>query len=279
LDFGWLFHFGHADDPAKDYGFGDGRSGNFMKTGNFLPAGALTFDDSDWKPLDLPHDWAVELPFENDPALVYKGFYPLGWTYPATSVGWYRRVLELPVTDAGKRITIEFDGSYRETMLVFNGFYIGRHSGGYDPFIFDVADFATPGGRNVVLVRVDPTLSDGWFYEGAGIYRHVWLLKTHPVHVKRWGTFVRAQVRPGEATVNIRTEVANEDNAAQSTRVTSTIVDPSGKAVGKVSSALASIPAGGGPNLRAKDGGERTRSVVPGGTEPLQVADGCGGEQ
>ena len=242
LDFGWRFHFGHANDPAKDFGFGGGRSGNFQKTGSFLPAGALAFDDNDWRSLDLPHDWAIELPFENDPALSSKGFYPLGRTYPATSVGWYRRVFELSGTDAGKRITIEFDGSYRETMVVFNGFYIGRHSGGYDPFSFDVTDFATLGGRNVLLVRVDATSSDGWFYEGAGIYRHVWLVKTHPVHVKQWGTFVRTQVRRGEATVLIRTEVDNHGKGAQSTRVTSTILDPFGKAAGKVATAPASIP-------------------------------------
>jgi beta-galactosidase len=242
LDFGWRFHFGHADDPAQDFGFGGGRSGNFQKTGNFLPASAVAFDDSDWKPVDLPHDWAIELPFQNDPALSSKGFYPLGRTYPATSVGWYRLVFELPAADAGKRISVEFDAAYRETMVVLNGFYIGRHSGGYDPFSFDVTDFANPGGRNVLLVRVDATLSDGWFYEGAGIYRHVWLVKTNPVHVKKWGTFARAQVRPGEATVLIRTEVDNHGRGAQNTRVVSTILDPSGKAVGKAASAPVSIP-------------------------------------
>ena len=92
----------------------------------------------------MPHDWAIELPFNNDPDLVNKGFYPLGRKYPETSVGWYRRVFELPAEDAGKRITVEFDGAYRETMVVFNGFYIGRHSGGYDPFSFDLTDFVIP---------------------------------------------------------------------------------------------------------------------------------------
>ena len=243
LDFGWRFHFGNADDPSKDFGFGGGRSGNFQKTGNFLPASGLAFDDSAWRGLDLPHDWAVELEFKNDPALSSKGFYPLGRAYPETSVGWYRRVFELPATDAGKRVSLEFDGSYRETMVVFNGFYIGRHSGGYDPFSFDVTDFATPGGRNVLLVRVDATLSDGWFYEGAGIYRHVWLVKTHPVHVKQWGTFVVTQVRPGEAALTIRTEVDNHGKGTQSTRVISTILDPSGNAVGKATTDAAYIPA------------------------------------
>ena len=120
--------------------------------------------------MDLPHDWAVELPFTNDRELANKGFYPLGRNYPETSIGWYRRVFDIPASDASKRITLEFDGSYRESMVVFNGFYIGRHSGGYDPFSFDVTPFANPGGRNVLLVRVDATSSDGWFYEGAGIY-------------------------------------------------------------------------------------------------------------
>ncbi len=241
LDFGWRFHFGNADDAAKDFGFGSGRAGNFQKTGNFLPAGAIAFDDSDWRSVDLPHDWAVELPFEKDPALQNKGYYPLGRNYPATSVGWYRRVFELGAEDAGKRIALEFDGSYRETMVVFNGFYIGRHSGGYDPFSFDVTDFANPGGRNVLLVRVDATSSDGWFYEGAGIYRHVWMVKTNPVRVKQWGTFVSAEVKAGEATLSIRTELDNLGTAAQSARVVSTILDPAGKEVGKAVTAPLSI--------------------------------------
>ena len=240
LDFGWRFHLGHACDPAKDFGY----TGSFQKTGNFLPVGGVAFDDGDWRALDLPHDWAVELPFQNDPSLMAKGFYPLGKKYPATSVGWYRRVFELPAEDAGKRITVEFDGAYRETMVVFNNFYIGRHSGGYDPFSFDLTDFATPGGRNVLLVRVDATSSDGWFYEGAGIYRHVWLVKTNPVHVPRWGTFVKADVKSGEANLSIRTEANNHGKSSQKVRVISTVLGPSGKSVGLTASSPQSIGEG-----------------------------------
>jgi beta-galactosidase len=239
LDFGWRFHFGHATDAAQDFNF----RGNFSKTGNFGPVSTPLFDDSDWKAIDLPHDWAIELPFQNDPALSSKGFYPLGRTYPATSVGWYRRIFELAESDAGKRITLEFDAAYREATVIFNGFYIGRHVGGYDPFSCDVTDFASPG-KNVLLVRVDATQSDGWFYEGAGIYRHAWLVKTHPVHVKKWGTFARAQVRPGEATVQIRTEVENHGKGAPGTRVSSTIFDPAGKVVGKAATPAVSIGEG-----------------------------------
>ncbi len=247
LDFGWRFHLGNADDPAKDFGFGSGEEGNFQKTGNFLPAGLGAFDDNAWHAVDLPHDWAVELPFTNDPSLQSKGFYPLGRKYPETSVGWYRRIFELPAEDAGKRLTIEFDGAYRETMVVFNDFYVGTHSGGYDPFSFDVTAFANPGGRNVLLVRVDATSSDGWFYEGAGVYRHVWLVKTHPVHVKQWGTFVAAKVENDSATLSIRTELENRELAARTVRVQSRILDPEGREVkNSLSEAVAIEPGGEG---------------------------------
>jgi beta-galactosidase len=234
LDFGWRFHFGNAHDPAEDFGFGgNGDMGGFQKTGGFLEPSRLTYDDSDWKSINLPHDWAVTLPFQNDPALASKGFYPLGRRYPETSVGWYRRVFDLPASDAGRRITVEFDGAYRESMVVFNGFYIGQHSGGYDPFSFDLTDFAILGGANVLLVRVDANLSDGWFYEGAGIYRHTWLVKTAPVHVKKWGTLATAEVNNRQANVSVKTEVENQAKGARKVRVISTLLDPSGAEVAR----------------------------------------------
>ncbi len=241
LDFGWSFHFGHANDPAKDLGYGSASAGNFQKTGNFMPACSTTFVETDWRRINLPHDWAVELPFKNDPDLQSKGFYPLGRNYPENSIGWYRRVFELSAEDAGKHITIEFDGAYRETTVIFNGYYIGQHSGGYDSFSFDVSNFVNPGQPNVLLVRVDATESDGWFYEGAGIYRHVWLVKSHPVHVKQWGTLVRSELRPNSAKLSILTEVENHGTAPTNARVLSTIVDPSGAAVARNVSAAATV--------------------------------------
>jgi beta-galactosidase len=242
LDFGWRFHFGHANDATKDFGFGSGRAGGFQKTGGFLSPSNLAYDDTSWKDINLPHDWAISLPLTNDPALASKGSYPLGREYPETSVGWYRRVFDVPASDAGRRLSIEFDGVYRETMVVFNGYYIGRHSGGYDPFSFDVTDFALPGVPNVLLVRVDATLSDGWFYEGAGIYRHVWMVKTNPVHVKKWGTLAAAKIQPGQATISIRTEIENQSKSAAEVRVISTIFDPAGKEIGKTTSTASSVP-------------------------------------
>ena len=244
LDFGWRFCFGHADDPAKDLGYGSSSAGNYQKTGSFMPAASMSFDDADWRGVDLPHDWAIELPFKNDPDLQSKGYYPLGRKYPETSIGWYRRVLELSLDDAGKRITIEFDGAYREATVIFNGFYIGKHRGGYDSFSFDVSDFANPGKPNVLLVRVDATESDGWFYEGAGIYRHVSLVKAHPVHVKRWGTLVRSEVSSDKAALAVLTEIENQGGQSSTVRIVSTIVDPAGSAVAKDVSSSAAVEPG-----------------------------------
>ncbi len=252
LDFGWRFHLGNANDAEKDFHYGSSWTGNFEKTGNFLPAATAAFDDSDWSGIDLPHDWAVELPFVDDPGLLSAGFHPLGRKYPATSVGWYRRIFDLPAEDVGKRITLEFEGAYRDTLVVFNGFFVGQHTGGYDPFSFDVTDFANPGQRNVLLVRVDATQRDGWFYEGAGIYRHVWLVKTNPVHVKKWGTFVRSEIRGNQATLSVLTEVENHGKMPGSARVVSTIVDPSGSAVAKDVTAAATIQPGSERNYRQK---------------------------
>jgi beta-galactosidase len=97
----------------------------------------------------------------------------------------------------------------------------------------------------VLLVRVDATLGDGWFYEGAGIYRHAWLTKTNPIHVAHWGTFVRADVLPNAAAgVRISTEVDNESDTMRNCRVVSRILDPAGKAVATLTSPLAPIAAG-----------------------------------
>jgi beta-galactosidase len=233
LDFEWRFHLGHACDPARDFGFGG--DGVFSKSGELFEPSRDKFDDSKWRLIDLPHDWAVELEFENDPGLVNHGFKPLDRNYPATSIGWYRRVFDIPKSDLGRKLSIQFDGVFRDSMVALNGHFLGRNMSGYAPFSYDVTDFVNYGAANVLVVRVDATQGEGWFYEGAGIYRHVWLVKTHPVHVAQWGTYVSCEVRPGEASVNIITEVDNESDAEQACRVTSTIV-ASGAVVGAAAS-------------------------------------------
>src|SRR5689334_13859755 len=111
LDFGWKFLMGHARDPLRDLGFGASQS-DFSKTGAFLFA-TEKFDDTSWRSLNLPHDWAVELPFVRDEALQSHGYKPLGRNYPETSVGWYRRGFDIPESDLGRRIVLELDGAFR----------------------------------------------------------------------------------------------------------------------------------------------------------------------
>ena len=148
LDFGWRFALGNANDPDKDFGFGKLRGeGTFAKAGHVDGPAAPRFDDSAWRKIDLPHDWAVELPFVNNPILVEHGAKPLGREYPETSIGWYRREFVLPASDAGRRISVEFDGIFRNAMVFFNGHYLTQNMSGYAPVALDLTDFANFGDR------------------------------------------------------------------------------------------------------------------------------------
>ena len=238
LDFGWRFHLGHADDPRRDFGYGEGEE--FAKTGEFLRGPSQPdFDVSGWQEVDLPHDWVVELPFENAEPLYNQGFKPVGRDYPATSIGWYRRVFDLPASDHGRRLSLEFDGVFRDCQVALNGVFLGRNLSGYAPFAFDITALANYGGPNVLVVRADATEHEGWFYEGAGIYRHVWLVKTAPVHVAQWGTYVTSAVHGGVATLSVATQVVNEADDTPSCRVRSTVTDPEGRVV----AAAVTVPA------------------------------------
>jgi beta-galactosidase len=229
LDFGWRFIPGHANDPSRDLGFG-ANQGDFSKTRNFDFA-LEAFDDSRWRSLNLPHDWAVELPFVHDEALQSHGYKPLGRSYPETSVGWYRRGFDIPASDFGRRLVLEFDGAFRSALVFVNGCFIGRNDNGYTPFRFDISDFVRYGARNILVVRVDATFGDGWFYEGAGIYRHVWLTKTAGLHLGPWDSDVRADVKPGAAALSLTTVVENEDVTDAQATTYWTILDATGRTV------------------------------------------------
>jgi beta-galactosidase len=242
LDLGWRFHLGHASDPGRDFNFGAIQSG-FAKAGSWnWPQAPVTafYNDADWAAVDLPHDWAIELPFvqpayldpNRDDQRASHGYKPLGREYPDTSVGWYRHTFILPATDAGRRLTLEFEGVFRDCRVWVNGYLLTRNSSGYAPFSVDFTDVANLGGLNVVALRVDASEGEGWFYEGAGVYRHVWLVKTDPVHVPQWGTFVRSTVDGASAAVTITTEVTNDSDAERSLVLISAIFDPDGKRVG-----------------------------------------------
>ena len=236
LDQGWKFHLGDASSPEGDFGFGLGQV--FAKAGQTSGPGVPDFDDSSWRTVDLPHDWAVELDFvksDND-VLDSHGFKPLGRQFPKTSIGWYRRSLKIPKTDEGKRITIKFDGVFRDCMVWLNGHFLGRNLSGYSEFDFDVSDYLNYGGKNVLVVRADATQAEGWFYEGAGIYRHVWLIKTTPLHIPLYGTYVTTDVDNNSAAININTKIFNRDESQTGCKLVSMLLDNKGNEVGKISS-------------------------------------------
>ena len=248
FDFGWKFKHGHGTDPAKDLDFG-ARQDDFAKTGEFGFA-KIGYDDASWRKLNLPHDWAVELPFVNDESLASHGFKPLGRRYPDTSVGWYRREFDISESDNGKRVTIEFDGSFRSIILFVNGIFVGRNDNGYAPFSFDLTDFLKTG-KNALALRVDASFGDGWFYEGAGIYRHVWLTKTDSVHLGQWESYVRAEHKGNSANLSLGTVVENHGTAAASAKVSWKILDASGATVATAESAAQTVAVDGAATYTA----------------------------
>lgn len=227
---GWRFALGHATDRDADWGHAKGYFSYLAKTGFGDGPAHPRFDHRGWREVTLPHDWAVEAPF--DPNASYShGFKAVGPGFPASSVGWYRRSFDIPESDLGRRIRVEFDGIYRDAAVFVNGFFVGQEPSGFLPQSYDVSEYLNYGGENVVVVRADASMEEGWYYEGAGIYRHAYLLKTNPVHVARDGTFVTTKTDGSGAVVSIETELENEGRELASLRVTQSILDADGAVV------------------------------------------------
>ncbi len=236
MDIGWKFHLG------DDWGIAQ----NLAKAGSGYGPTIMNFSDASWRRVDLPHDWAIELPFDRK-ADGAHGFRAVGAGFPENNIAWYRRTFTLPPTDVGRRLWLELDGVYRDSLVYVNGWCIGRHESGYSSVRFDITDVANCGGENVVAVRVDASQSEGWFYEGAGIYRHVWLVKTGPLAIAPDGVFVFSQfknnVPVGPAEIHLQTTLTNALKASTEAAVVWEIFAPDGKSV---ASAKKSAPVNGG---------------------------------
>jgi beta-galactosidase len=222
LDVGWKFHLGDDWPDALSR----------MNSGTGSGPASEKFSDSFWRTVNVPHDWAVELPFDWA-ADGSHGFKTLGAKYPTNSIAWYRRTFELPKEDQGKRIWLTFDGVMHDATVWVNGWCVRRHEGGYYPFREDITDVVHYGGENTVAVRVDATQTEGWFYEGAGIYRHVWLDVTAPVAIAPDGIFVyssfKNNVPSDRAEIHVEASLLNTlTNAAKAT-VKCEIISPEGK--------------------------------------------------
>ena len=189
---------------------------------------ATVFHPGDWQQVNVPHDWVVENSFVKDNSM---GSQPAVSGYLPTGVGFYRKEFEIPEGDKGKKISIEFDGIFRNSTVWVNGHLLGNHQSGYTPSNYDLTDVLRYGqeGKNAILVKVDASGYEGWWYEGGGIYRHVWLVKTNRLHVDRFGTYVTTpSVSPETATVIIKTTLKNEYKTVKKISLVSKIVSNKG---------------------------------------------------
>lgn len=243
MDAGWRFAFGHPSDPRKDFDHATSYFSYLTKAGYGDGPAAAKFDDRAWRSLDLPHDWAVEAPFAGNGSHSH-GYKAIGRNFPERSVGWYRKTFRLPASDLGRRISVEFDGVFRDSVVWVNGFYLGRQPSGYTGFRYDLTDYLNYGGENVIAVRADVTMEEGWFYEGAGIYRHVWLTKTAPLHIAPWGTFVTTEVKEKSADISVRTTVVNDGAKPATFEIEHRVLDSKGAEVARERITALSLPAG-----------------------------------
>ncbi len=234
LDEGWKFSFGHAADPVKDFGCGTEYFNYLTKANSIHNEGpyAMKFDDTTWQKIRIPHDWVTTLPYASD-ASHSHGYKTVGYKYPETSVGWYRKVINIPESDQGKHLQLRFDGIFRNAQVWFNGFYMGTEPSGYATQVYDITEYVNYGGENLVCVRADASLEEGWFYEGAGIYRDAWLEKRAAVGVAPFGTFVYADLQQpySTATIHIETEINNDLLTSQPCQVEQRLLDAEGHEV------------------------------------------------
>src|SRR3954470_4259283 len=179
--------------------------------GEAAGAEQAAFSDTSWRTLDLPHDWAIEGPFD-------RKFNPHDGGLPFFGVAWYRKHFALPAGERGKYFSLQFDGAMSNSTVWINGQKVGGRPYGYESFALDLTPYLKFGGENVLAVRLAPEDQSSRWYPGAGIYRNVWLNVTGAARVAQWGTYITTPaVTDTKAIVAIRTEVENK--GAQEARV------------------------------------------------------------
>lgn len=242
FDNGWKFHLGHAADPSKDFNYTIANI--YAKTG-WAEGSAIQpdFNDSSWQNVQLPHDWAVQLPFQysTNSDVMSHGYKPIGGLYPENSIGWYRKRFTVAESDSGQRFLLRFDGIFRDSKIWFNGFYLGNNLSGYIGVSYDITDYVDYGKENVVVVRVDASQYEGWFYEGAGIYRHVWLQKQNNVHTTADGIFIHTQYKADDALIEVEIQVENKETSEANCKVSARITDRDSRTVAQTTEAPLSL--------------------------------------
>lgn len=230
LDANWRFHLG--DIPLNSFPGGQGvalygpdftHSG--AKAGSVWGAAARGYDDKSWRLMNLPHDWAVEQAFDPK-AEKQEGYRPRG-------IGWYRRIFKLDPADRGKNIELQFDGVASHCTVYFNGTEVAHNFCGYTSFYVDVTPMVRYGNdENTIAVRVDAETMGGWWYEGAGIYRHTWLVKRSPVHVITDGVYANpVKGKNSKWTIPVEVTLGNTGHDAVSAAVEVGVFDSAGKKI------------------------------------------------
>ena len=190
----------------------------FLK-GHNENAHKLDFNDTNWRPLDLPHDYSVEGPFSST--------WASGTAYLPAGIGWYRKTFTIDKNLLGRKVYICFDDIYNNSQVWINEHYLGKRPNGYIAFQYDLTDHLNYGKENVIAVKVDHTkYADSRWYTGSGIYRNVKLLTTAPVHIAQWGLYATTpQISSDKAVVKIRVDVLNESNADSQVNVENSLLD------------------------------------------------------
>jgi beta-galactosidase len=223
LDAGWLFHRGDVPMPPIK---GHGMSYHNGKANNGWGAAAADFDDSAWRRLDLPHDWAVESPFDRNEN-VSQG-------YRARGIAWYRRYLQLPEADRGRHIELQFDAIATHSTVWVNGVVVDRNWSGYNGRNLDITPYVRYGADvNTIAVRVDADAQEGWWYEGAGIYRHSWLVKRDALHIATDGLHANPVKQGGRWTIPVEVTLQSSARSAREGTVDVVLTDPAGREVAK----------------------------------------------
>lgn len=200
MDQNWSFYLGDADGAYR-----------------------INFNDNNWRKLDVPHDWSIELPIQADaPSKGSGGF-------AVTGIGWYRKTFTMPAIKSGQQVRIEFDGIYMRSEVWINGQFLGKRPSGYVSFSYDLTPYLTKG-KNTIAVKVDNSLQpNSRWYTGSGIYRHVRLVISNPLHIKQWGVYATTpEVSKEKALVKVRTSVANASTQGQKGSLLATINNADG---------------------------------------------------
>jgi len=233
FDAGWKFHPGHASDPHRDFNYGIANI--LAKTGDASNTCIdMQFDDRDWASIQLPHDWAVALPFihADNGDLDSHGYRPVGGIFPENSIGWYRKTFTVDRKDSGRRFVIQFDGIFRDSKVWINNCYLGGHFSGYSGASYDITDFLRFNSKNVIVVRADARQYEGWFYEGAGIYRHTWLNSFDNLHITAdGGLYVHTSQDNGRTVATVEATVGNRNIHQEDASIYTIITDRDGRAV------------------------------------------------